>query len=266
MYETNYHRPPSVDEAIKLFANCDDPQFLSGGQTLLPTMKQRLAAPSDVIDVKQIDALGGIRASADAVTIGSAVTHAAVANSHDIQAAIPALAELASHIGDPHVRNMGTLGGSIANNDPAADYPAAVLALDATIHTNTRSHTAADFFTSMFETSLGEGELVTKISFKIPSKAAYAKFANPASRYAMAGVYIAQHEDGEIRVAVTGAGSDGVFRHQELETALAENWSSAAIENIKIDEDAMLSDIHGSAAYRANLVKVMAKRAMESLT
>lgn len=265
MYETNYHRPVSVEDAVRLFASSDDPQFLSGGQTLLPTMKQRLAAPSDVIDVKQIEALGGINVSADTVTIGSAVTHTAVASSKEIREVLPTLAELASHIGDPHVRNMGTLGGSVANNDPAADYPSAVLALDATIHTNTRSLSAAEFFTGMFETALDEGELITKISFKVPAKAAYAKFANPASRYAMAGVFIAQHKDGGICVAVTGAGSDGVFRHEGLETALTRNWSPAVVADITIDENAMLSDIHGSAAYRANLVKVMAKRALEAL-
>lgn len=266
MYETNYHRPANVEAAIRLFENSDDPQFLSGGQTLLPTMKQRLAAPSDVIDIKQIEALGGIHISADAVTIGAAVTHASVAHSTEIRAAIPALADLASHIGDPHVRNMGTLGGSVANNDPAADYPSAVLALDATIHTNTRSLSAADFFTGMFETALNEGELITKISFKVPARAAYSKFANPASRYAMAGVFVAQHKDGAIRVAVTGAGSDGVFRHEELEAALADNWSPDAAASISVDEGSMLSDIHGSAAYRANLVKVMAKRALEALS
>lgn len=265
MYETNYHRPANVEDAVRLFENSDDPQFLSGGQTLLPTMKQRLAAPSDVIDIKQIEALGGIVVSADTVTIGSAVTHSEVASSADVSKAIPALADLASHIGDPHVRNMGTLGGSVANNDPAADYPSAVLALNATIHTNKRSLSAADFFTGMFETALDDGELITKISFKIPAKAAYSKFANPASRYAMAGVFVAQHTDGAIRVAVTGAGSDGVFRHEELEAALADNRSGDAVTNITVDESNMLSDIHGSAAYRANLVKVMAKRALETL-
>lgn len=262
MYETNYHRATNVEDAVRLFADSEDPKFLSGGQTLLPTMKQRLAAPSDVIDIKQIEALGGISVSADTVTIGAAVTHAEVASSADIQAAIPALADLASHIGDPHVRNMGTLGGSVANNDPAADYPAAVVALDATIHTNTRSFSAADFFAGMFETALDEGELITHVSFKVPTKAAYSKFANPASRYAMAGVFVALHKDGSPRVAVTGAGSDGVFRHEEMEAALASNWSADAVANASVDEGEMLSDIHGSAAYRANLVKVMAKRAV----
>lgn len=265
MYETNYHRPTNVEEAVRLFANSDDPKFLSGGQTLLPTMKQRLAAPSDVIDIKQIDSLGGITVSEDTLTIGAAVTHAAVASSAEVRASIPALADLASHIGDPHVRNMGTLGGSVANNDPAADYPSAVMALDAIIHTNTRNISAADFFTGLFETALDEGEIITKITFKVPTKAAYSKFANPASRYAMAGVFIAQHKDSEIRAAVTGAGSNGVYRHAEMETKLSNNWSADAVSDVAVDEGDMLSDIHGSAAYRANLVKVMAKRAVEAI-
>lgn len=262
MYETNYHRPSDIDEAVRLFSNAEDPQFLSGGQTLLPTMKQRLAAPSDVIDIKQIASLHGIDVSNGEVSIGAAVTHAEVAASSDIRNTIPALANLASHIGDPHVRNMGTLGGSVANNDPAADYPAAVLGLDATVHTNTRALPAAEFFTGLFDTALAEGELITKISFKVPKKAAYAKFANPASRYAMAGVFAAQHNDGSVRVAITGASSDGVFRHAEMETALAGNWSAEAIAGASVDEGPMLTDIHGSAAYRANLVKVMAKQAV----
>lgn len=265
MYETNYHRPTNVEEAVRLFANSDDPKFLSGGQTLLPTMKQRLAAPSDVIDIKQIDSLGGITVSEDTLTIGAAVTHAAVASSAEVRTSIPALADLASHIGDPHVRNMGTLGGSVANNDPAADYPSAVMALDAIIHTNTRNISAADFFTGLFETALEEGEIITKITFKVPTKAAYSKFANPASRYAMAGVFVAQHKDSSIRAAVTGAGSNGVYRHTEMETKLSNNWSADAVSDVVVDEGDMLSDIHGSAAYRANLVKVMAKRAVEAI-
>nr|WP_306268515.1 xanthine dehydrogenase family protein subunit M [Pararhizobium sp. IMCC3301] len=264
MYETIYHRPTSVEHAIQLFSTAQDAKFLSGGQTLLPTMKQRLAAPSDVIDLRHIAALAGISLADGQLSIGAAVTHADVAASTDVRQAIPALAELASHIGDPHVRQMGTLGGSVANNDPAADYPAAVVALEATIHTNARSLSASDFFTGLFDTALQDGELITRISFTVPQKAAYAKFANPASRYAMAGVFIARHADNSIRVAVTGAGSDGVFRHEEMESALSANWSVDAISGISVDAGQMLSDIHGSSAYRANLVKVMAKRAVET--
>lgn len=264
MYETVYHRPTSVEHALQLFGNAQDAKFLSGGQTLLPTMKQRLAAPSDLIDLRHIAALAGIGMAEGRLTIGAAVSHADVAASADVRQAIPALADLASHIGDPHVRHMGTLGGSVANNDPAADYPAALLALEATIHTSSRSLSAADFFTGMFDTALQDGELVTRVSFRIPRKAAYAKFANPASRYAMAGVFVARHNDDSIRVAVTGAGSDGVFRHEAFESALSGNWSADAISGVPVDEGRMLSDIHGSAAYRANLVKIMAKRAVEA--
>ncbi|MBL4646052.1 MAG: carbon monoxide dehydrogenase [Hyphomicrobiales bacterium] len=264
MYETNYHRPASVEDAVRLFSGAEDAKFLSGGQTLLPTMKQRLAAPSDVIDLTHIPAMQGITVEGDTISIGAATSHADVANSADIVAKLPALAELASHIGDPHVRNMGTLGGSVANNDPAADYPAAVLALNATVHTNTRTITAEAFFTGLFETSLEEGEIITHISFKVPQNAAYAKFPNPASRYAMAGVFVAKYGDGSVRVAVTGAGSDGAYRHEGMEAALSGNWSGDAIAGTSVDESAMLSDIHGSAAYRANLVKVMAKRAVEA--
>ena len=264
MYETIYHRPTSVEDAIQLFSTARDAKFISGGQTLLPTMKQRLAAPSDVIDLRHIAALAGISLADGQLSIGAAVTHAEVAASTEIKQAIPALAELAAHIGDPHVRHMGTLGGSVANNDPAADYPAAVVALEATIHTNTRILSASDFFTGMFETALQDGELITRISFKVPQNAAYAKFANPASRYAMAGVFVARHADNSIRVAVTGAGSDGVFRHHGFESALSNDWSVDAISGISVDASQMLSDIHGSSAYRANLVKVMAKRAVET--
>jgi carbon-monoxide dehydrogenase medium subunit len=265
MFHLAYHRPTSVEEAIGVFANSEDPRFLAGGQTLLPTMKQRLADPSDLIDLRHISALAGIGMAQDRLAIGAAVTHAEVAASQQVQQVLPSLAGLAAHIGDPHVRNMGTLGGSAANNDPAADYPAALIALLATVHTNSRAIAARDFFTGLFETALMEGELITRVDFRIPQKAAYAKFPNPASRYAMAGVFIAQHSDGSVCVAVTGAGSDGVFRLEELETALASHWSADALSGFSIDESSLLSDIHGSAAYRANLVRVMAQRALESL-
>ncbi len=262
MYETKYQRASNVEDAAKMLAATDDGKFISGGQTLIPTMKQRLAAPSDLIDVRNIDAMKGIAVDGSNVSIGAAATHAEVANSNDVHKACPALCDLAGMIGDPHVRHMGTIGGSIANNDPAADYPAAMIALNAQITTSKRTIGADDFFTDLFETALEEDEIVTSITFQAPSKAAYAKFPNPASRYAMAGVFVAQVEDGAARVGVTGAGSSGVFRHGEMEAALSKDWSEAAIKNCKVDEAAMLSDLHGNAAYRANLVKVMAKRAV----
>ncbi|MCR9236948.1 MAG: xanthine dehydrogenase family protein subunit M [Alphaproteobacteria bacterium] len=265
MFHLTYHRPTSVEDAVHFFTNGADAKFLAGGQTLLPTMKQRLAAPSDVIDLRHISALMGIGSTEEQLTIGAAVTHAEVAASQQVKQTLPALAELAAHIGDPHVRHMGTLGGSIANNDPAADYPAAALALAATIHTNSRTIAAEDFFTGLFETDLQEGELITKVDFKIPTKAAYAKFANPASRYAMAGVFVARYADEHVIVAVTGAGSDGVFRHRDMEAALSDDWSVEALTPTSMNESDLLSDIHGSAAYRANLVKVMAQKAMKTM-
>ncbi len=261
MYETNYHRASSVSEAASLLAGSDEAKLLAGGQTLIPTMKQRLAAPSDVVDIRHIAELKGISVSGSKVTIGAATSHAEVAQSADIANVCPALCGLAAHIGDPHVRHMGTIGGSIANNDPAADYPAAMVALDATIHTNKRTISASDFFVGLFETALDEGEIVTAVSFDAPSKAAYQKFPNPASRYAMAGVFVAQGNGG-IRVGVTGAGSEGVFRSSQMEEALAANFSPAALDAIAVDPAGMLADIHGSAVYRANLVKVMARRAV----
>ncbi|KAB2875654.1 MAG: xanthine dehydrogenase family protein subunit M [Bauldia sp.] len=262
MYATHYHRPKSLDEAAKLFAGASEARFLAGGQTLIPTMKQRLAAPSDVIDVTRLAELKGISATADALTIGAATTHVEVQTAAAVKKAIPALAALAGLIGDPAVRNRGTIGGSLANNDPAADYPAAALALGATIHTSKRAIPAADFFTGMFSTALDEGEIVTKVVFPVPAKAAYAKFDNPASRYAMAGVFVARMKDGSVRVGVTGASGGGVFRSAEIEKALATSWSPDAVNGVTISPEGMLSDIHGSAAYRANLVKVMAKRAV----
>ncbi len=261
MYATSYHRASSADEAVKMMQESDNAKFVSGGQTLIPTMKQRLAAPDDLIDLRHIDAMKGITVNGTEVTIGAATCHADVANSKELQAVCPAVCSLASHIGDPAVRHMGTLGGSIANNDPAADYPSAMLALDAKIMTNKRTLDAADFFVGMFETALEEDEIITAVSFTAPEKAAYSKYPNPASRYAMAGVFVAKGADG-VRVAVTGAGADGVFRHTRMEEALAGNFSPDALANCEVDAGAMLSDIHGDAAYRANLVKVMAKRAV----
>ncbi|MTI17224.1 xanthine dehydrogenase family protein subunit M [Rhodobacteraceae bacterium RKSG542] len=262
MYETTYHKASSVSEAVDLLKKADDGKLLSGGQTLIPTMKQRLAAPSDLIDLRQIDELKGISRQSDgSIRIGAATCHADVAGSADVKEALPGLAALAGKIGDPHVRHMGTIGGSIANNDPAADYPSALLALGASIETNKREFTADDFFTGMFETALDEDEIVTAIVFPATEKSAYAKFPNPASRYAMAGVFVAKGANGT-RVAVTGAGQDGVFRVKEMETALNGSWSPDAVASISVSADDLISDIHGSSEYRANLVTVMAKRAV----
>ncbi|MEC9342597.1 MAG: xanthine dehydrogenase family protein subunit M [Pseudomonadota bacterium] len=261
MYQVNYHRASSVEEAASLLAKAEDGKFVAGGQTLIPTMKQRLAAPSDLIDLRHIAAMKGITIDGSQVTIGAATTHAEVAGSAELGKVCPGICSLAGHIGDPAVRHMGTLGGSIANNDPAADYPAAMLALDASIMTNKRTIAAGDFFVGMFETALEDDEIVTAVTFTAPAKCAYAKFPNPASRYAMAGVFVASGNDG-VRVGVTGAGSDGAFRHHGFEEALAKDWSAAALEDVTVDESLMLSDIHGDAAYRANLVRVMARRAV----
>jgi carbon-monoxide dehydrogenase medium subunit len=259
-YQFNYHRPKSLADAQALLKKSPDAKLLAGGQTLIATMKMRLANPSDLIDISGLKELNYIRVDANAVTIGAAVTHAEVAESAEIRRALPALAELAHLIGDPAVRHKGTIGGSIANNDPAADYPAAAVGLNATIKTTERSLTADDFFTGMFSTALNDGEIVTEISFPLVERAAYTKFRNPASRYAMAGVFVAKSKDG-VRVAVTGAGP-GVFRHSEMEAALAKTFSPNAIDGIRVDPSDMNSDIHGSAEYRAHLVSVMAKRAV----
>jgi CO/xanthine dehydrogenase FAD-binding subunit len=262
MYDVNYHRASSAEEAVAMMKKASEGKYLSGGQTLLPTMKQRLAAPSDLIDLRHIAAMKGITVNGDQVTIGAATTHAEVASNKQLRAVCAGICNLASHIGDPAVRHMGTIGGSIANNDPAADYPSAVLALGAQVMTNKRTIAADDFFKGMFETALEADEIITAVTFSAPTKSAYAKFPNPASRYAMCGVFVAKGKDGKVRVAVTGAGSGGVFRHSGMESALAANWSGDAVANASVNEGDMLSDIHGDAAYRANLVKVMAKRAV----
>jgi carbon-monoxide dehydrogenase medium subunit len=262
MYSTTYHRASSVDEATALFAKGKDAKFLAGGHTLLPVMKQRLASPSDVIDIAKIKELVGIDVSGDTVTIKAATPHYDVAMSDAVGKAIPALAHLASLIGDPAVRHRGTIGGSIANNDPAADYPAAVLALGATIKTNTRSISADDYFQGLFTTALGEGELITAVSFPVAAKAGYAKFPHPASRFALTGVFVAQSKSGDVRVAVTGAAQTGVMRVAALEAALKANWSAAALDGVTISADGLMSDLHGTSDYRANLIKVMAQRAV----
>jgi carbon-monoxide dehydrogenase medium subunit len=260
MEDFNYHRPSSIEDAVKLLKGSPDAKLLSGGMTIIPTMKQRLATPSDVIDLGGLG-LSGITAEGDTLNLQAGTTHAAVASSDTVRQAIPALADLAAHIGDPHVRNRGTIGGSVANNDPAADYPAALVALKATVVTNRREVAAEQFFTGMFETALADDEIVTAVRFAKPKRAGYAKFPNPASRYAMAGVFVADYGSGEVRVAVTGAG-DKVFRVSAMEQALAKDFSAQGIAAITVPADGCLSDMHASAEYRAHLVNVMAKRAV----
>jgi carbon-monoxide dehydrogenase medium subunit len=262
MYQTTYHRASSVDEAASLFGKSSEAKFLAGGQTLLPVMKQRLASPSDVIDVAKIKELIGVEASGDTLTIKAATPHYDVATSDAAKKAIPALAYLASLIGDPAVRYRGTIGGSIANNDPAADYPAGLLALGATVKTNKRSIAAEDFFKGLFTTALEDGEIITAVSFPVPQKAGYAKMRHPASRFALTAVFVAQTKSGEIRVAATGASQSGVMRVPAIEAALKANWSPAAIDGVSVSASNLLADIHGTAEYRANLIKVMAQRAV----
>lgn len=260
MYDFNYKRASSVDDASSSVSNADEGKFVAGGMTLLPTLKQRLAKPSDLVDLADIGELVGITVDSGSVTIGAMTPHALVHASDDVKNAIPALSKLAGLIGDPMVRNRGTIGGSISNNDPAADYPSAVVGLGATVHTNKREIAGDDFFTGMFETALEEDELVTKVSFPTPEKAAYMKFPNPASRYAVVGTFVSQGPQGT-RVAVTGAGPC-VFRQSEMEAALTANFAPESVESIKQDDADLNSDIHASAEYRAHLVTIMAKRAV----
>lgn len=264
MYEFEYHNPKSLDEAANIFAGADDPQFIAGGQTLLPVMKQRLAMPSDVIDLGAIDDLKGISLDGNSLAIGAMTTHAEIAASNDVRKAIPALAAMAREIGDPPVRNRGTLGGSIANNDPAADYPGALVGLGARVHTTKREIAAEEFFTGLFETALDEGEVIVEVSFPVPDKAAYAKFAQPASRFALVGVFVGKTKDG-VKVAVTGAGPC-VFRAEDLEAALDKKFDSKALDGMNVSADGLSSDLHASAEYRAHLIGVLAKRAVEQAT
>ena len=257
----NFKSANNVKEASKLSTSRST--FLAGGMTLLPALKLRLAAYSDIINIKRIKSLSGIKISSKSVKIGSVTKHVEVSNSKEIQKTIPSLALLAEGIGDPQVRNRGTIGGSIANNDPAADYPSACLALKATIHTNKKKIIADKFFKGMFETDLKKGELIEAIDFQIPEKSAYVKYPNPASRYAIVGVYIAKFKT-EVRVAITGA-SSCVFRSKELETALTNNFSPSSIDNLNVPSQNLNSDIHASAEYRAHMIKVMAKKAMKNI-
>ncbi len=263
MYNFSYHRPGSVADAASALNGAEDGKLVAGGQTLLPTMKQRLAAPSDLIDLAGIGELNGITVADGKVSIGAMTCHADVANSEDVQNAIPALAGLAGRIGDPAVRHKGTIGGSIANADPAADYPAAVCALGATVNTNKRSIAGDEFFTGLFETALDEDEIITSVDFPVPDAAAYQKFENPASRYAIVGVFVAKMGGG-VRVGVTGATSHA-HRGPRLEAALGDNFSPDAVDSVELPVEAMNSDIHASAEYRAHLVKVMAKRAVAAI-
>ena len=260
MYEFEYHRVGSVDEAVDLVGKASDGRYLAGGMSLVPTLKLRLASHSDLVDLNGIGDLAGISVDGGTVTVGAMTRHEAVADSADIRKAIPALAALAGEIGDPHVRHRGTIGGSICNNDPAADYPAAILGLGATIHTNKREIAADDFFTSLFETALDDGEIVTKVAFPAPDAACYIKFPNPASRFAIAGSFVSRKGD-DVRVAITGAGPC-VFRVAEMEAALKSNFSADAVADIKVSPEGLNSDIHGSAEYRAHLVTVLSKRAV----
>jgi carbon-monoxide dehydrogenase medium subunit len=261
MYAFTYERPKNVADAVKLLKKADDAKILAGGQTLLPAMKLRLASPATIVDLSGVKGLSGIKASGKAVVIGAMTKHAEVMTSAAVQKAIPALAHLVSLIGDPAVRNKGTIGGSLANNDPSADYPAAALGLGATIHTNKRKIEADKFFKGLFETALADDEIIESVSFPVPEKAGYEKFPNPASRFALVGVFVSKSKDG-VRVAVTGAGEGGVFRVKEMEAALAKNFSAKAIEGVKVPAKNMIADLHGTAEYRAHLIGVMARRAV----
>lgn len=260
MYRFTYHQPATLDAAVQLASSTEDGSYLAGGMTLLPTMKFRLANPSDLIDLGGVEALRGISEEDGRLRIGASSTHAEVAAAALVADRMPALAELASRIGDPAVRNRGTIGGSIANADPAADYPAALLALDAEVITNQRTIAAVDFFTGFFSTALEPGELVAAVRFATPAQAAYQKAPNPASRFALVGVFVARHADG-VRVAVTGAGPYAT-RYPAFEAALDASFTPEAAAGVPVDDAGLTSDLHASAAYRAHLIGIMAKRAV----
>jgi carbon-monoxide dehydrogenase medium subunit len=262
MHAFQYHRPASTKEALGLAQSKGEGRYLAGGQSLVQAMKLRLTSPSDLIDLGTIKELSGIKVSGNAVEIGAMTRHAEVAGSADVKKAVPSLAAMASLIGDRQVRHMGTLGGSIANSDPAADYPAAVLALNATITTNKRKIAADQFFKALYETALEPGELITSVSFQIPKRGAYMKFRNPASRFALVGVYVADF-GGNVRVGVTGAGASA-FRQTEMEKALSSKFAPEAVAGIKVKPDGLNNDLHASPEYRAHLITVMAKRAVEA--
>lgn len=260
MYEFDFVKPANIADAAMAMA-ADGAQALSGGQTLIPTMKQRLASPTVLVSLTGIPEMRGVCMADDGVSIGAATIHAVVAQ--DAAKYYPALAKLAGNIGDPAVRNKGTLGGSLANNDPSACYPAAVLGSGATVHTNKRKISADDYFQGMFTTALEEGEIITSVTFPVPQKAAYVKFDQPASRFALTAVFVAKYADG-VRVAVTGAAENGVFRWSEAEAALNADFAATAIANLTVPSKGMIGDLHGTPAYRANLVKVLTGRAVSA--
>lgn len=263
MYEFKYHRPGTVRQAANLLVKNEDAKVIAGGHTLIPVMKQRLASPPHLVDLSHIEGLDTIEMKGRALVIGATARHAEVASSAIVGEAIPALASLAGQIGDPAVRHKGTIGGSLANNDPTADYPAAVLALGATIVTNKRRLKAEEYFQGLFTTALEADEIITKVMFPLPKKAAYIKFRNQASRYALVGVFVARRPS-DVRVAVTGAGSEGVFRVTAFEEALKKRFASKAIEGIEVPAEGLNSDIHGSAEYRAHLIGVLTRRALDA--
>ncbi len=260
MYDFTYQKPSSLADAVKVLSGDMEAKALAGGQTFIPVLKQRLNKPSTVVDLSKLG-LSGITVAGDKIVIGAMTRHADIASNPDIQAKIPGLAHQASLIGDEAVRHRGTMGGSLANNDPAACYPSAILALGGTIKTDRRSIAADDFFQGMFTTALEQGEIITSIELPIPQKSAYEKFRNPASRYAIVGVFVAKHASG-VRLAITGAGQGGVFRHTEMEKALSANFSPDAINGIVTPADDLNSDIHASSEYRAHLIGVVSKRAV----
>ena len=259
MYNFEFEKPSTVADAVAALAG-EDAQALGGGQTLIPTMKQRLASPAMLVSLGGIAEMQGVVVDGGSLTIGGAVTHADVAAQ---ASAYPVLAEMAGHIGDPAVRNRGTIGGSLANNDPSADYPAAALASAATVVTNAREMAADDFFQGMFDTALDEGEIITGVKFAVPMAASYQKFLQPASRFALVGVFVAKHSDG-VRVAVTGASEEGVFRWSEAEAALSADFSADAVAGLSLDPSGMIGDLHGTKEYRAHLVGIMCQRAVAS--
>ncbi|MBR0973573.1 MULTISPECIES: FAD binding domain-containing protein [Bradyrhizobium] len=263
MYEFKYHRPGTVRQAANLLVKNEDAKVIAGGHTLIPVMKQRLASPPHLVDLSHIEGLGTIEMKGRSLVIGATARHAEVASSAIVGEAIPALANLASQIGDPAVRHKGTIGGSLANNDPTADYPAAVLALGATIVTNKRRLKAEEYFQGLFTTALEADEIITKVMFPLPKKAAYIKFRNQASRYALVGVFVARRPS-DVRVAVTGAGSEGVFRVAAFEEALKKRFAAKALEGIEVPAEGLNSDIHGSAEYRAHLIGVLTRRALDA--
>lgn len=259
MYNFEFVRPSSIEEAVSALA-ADEAQPLAGGQTLIPTLKQRLASPAKLVSLTGIAEMKGVRRDGDAMVIGGATTHATVAAE---AGDYPALAEMASHIGDPAVRNRGTIGGSLANNDPSACYPAAALGSGATIKTNSREIAADDYFQGMFATALDEGEIITEVRFPIPQAANYQKFLQPASRFALVGVFVAKYDDG-VRVAVTGASEEGVFRWTEAEEKLSSDFSASALDGLTLAADGMIADLHGTPQYRAHLTAVLSKRAVQA--